>query len=537
MTLSHRASLGSGAVNELRFQVGQREYFEPTNSDELGIWYNSGVTLQTGSNILGDLLGDGTLYELRDTFYWTASGGLGTHAMKAGLSVQRVEETSVIDLYEDGLLIYADAGLDPLVYVFGVGSSEVDVDTMIYGAFFQDDWKINDQFTLSLGLRYDYDSDGNNPDFTHPLVPNGRDVDDDNFQPRVSFTWDPRANGSTVIRGGAGLFSGRYLLVPSFTELQQNGVTGRRLFSRVDFPPFFPLDPNNPANTGFLLAAADITLLDTDFRTPEALQTSLGFTQRLGNTGLFLDVEAIYVDGDDEIIVRDTNWRGNANPGRINAAYGQINSYTNEGRSKYKALVVALNGQLEGGHIITGSVTLSEKKNISDDFSPEFPFGYPSDPADIEAEYADARGNEDIRVVLSGVFRLPYDFTIAPIAEYGSGQPWNRLLGYDFNGDGKISDRAAGVSRNSEDGPSFKQVSVRVTKGFAIGDARLELIAEAFNVFDWTNYDVSSIDNRELLLGPTLANPTVLPVANPTFGNYRATLPPREIQLGVRYQF
>lgn len=541
VTLAHRAQLKGGAVNELKLQVGHRKYFEPTNSDEIGIWYNSGTTLQSGSNIVGDLLGEGDIYELRDTFFWTVDSGRGTHAMKAGLSVQLVEERSVIDLYQDGLLIYLDAGFIPLAYAFGVGSSDVEVDTTIYGAFFQDDWQINDRFTLSMGLRYDYDSDGNNPDFTHPLVPNGRDVDDDNFQPRVAFTWDLKGDGTTVVRGGAGLFAGRYLLVPSFTELQQNGVTGRRLFTRLNGAlfglPQFTLDPNDPANTGLLSSTNDITLLANEFEAPEAFQTSLGFTQRLGNTALYLDVEGIYVEGDKEIVVRDTNWGGNDNPGRPNAAYGQINTYTNEGRSEYKALVVALNGQLEGGHIITGSVTLSDKKNISDDFSPEFPFGYPSDPADIDAEYGPARGNEDLRIVLSGIFKLPYDITIAPIAEYGSGQPWTRRLGYDFNGDGKNSDRAVGVGRNAEDGPSFKSISLRVSKGFKIKDSRLELIAEAFNLFDWTNYDVTSVVAGELLSGPTLANPLAPEVVNPAFGQYTASLQPREIQLGVRYTF
>ena len=66
---------------------------------------------------------------------------------------------------------------------------------------------------------------------------------------------------------------------------------------------------------------------------------------------------------------------------------------------------------------------------------------------------------------------------------------------------------------------------------------RLDLIIEAFNVFDTTNYDVSSVDRFEFLSGPTLANPDRPYVPNSNFGQYRATLDPREIQLGMRYRF
>jgi hypothetical protein len=45
------------------------------------------------------------------------------------------------------------------------------------------------------------------------------------------------------------------------------------------------------------------------------------------------------------------------------------------------------------------------------------------------------------------------------------------------------------------------------------------------------------VDQAEFLSYPTVLNPTADIVANPNFGVYRATLPPREIQLGVRWGF
>ena len=200
--------------------------------------------------------------------------------------------------------------------------------------------------------------------------------------------------------------------------------------------------------------------------------------------------------------------------------------------------MLSLNGTIRQRDLITASVTVADKKNISDDFSPDFPTGYPNDPANIEAEYGRARGDERYRIVLSGVFHAPWGFQVAPSYEYGSGQPWTRRLGYDFNGDGKNSDRPTGVGRNEESGPPFRQLSLRVTKAFAVpGFGQLEAIAEAFNITNVTNYDVQSITGGQYLSGPTAANPAAPAVANPRFGLYGSTLPAREFPLGLRWLF
>jgi len=542
ITLEDIMVLGAQGLNELRLQGGNRKFFEPLNSHAVAEWFSSGNTLQTGGNILGDLLGEGKEAELRDTFHWNISGKGGTHDIKAGGSFLYHEERSRIDTFQTGLFVYiTDTRALPLSYLYGEGSSDVTYDTKRYAVFLQDDWKPASNVSLNAGLRYDLDDGGNNPGFTHPLVPKARKKDTNDFQPRFSFSYDVTKDGKNVVRGGAGMFNGRYLLVPAGTELQQNGFSGGRISrTRVNGAllglPAFTLDPNHPTTTGLLLAR-DISLLAPELDTPESTQVSLGYTRALWQ-GFFLDVEGVYADGDNEIVIRDVNFGGNARPVRLNPAFNQINMYTNEGRSKYTAGILRLNGNFGKANLLTASFTLSDKKNVSDDFSPEFPFGYPNDPTDVDAEYGHSRSHERYRFVMTGIFHLPWELVVAPIYEYGSGQPWNHRLGYDYNGDGKNSDRPAGVDRNDEDGPKFSQLSLRLTKGFKLfGDQRLDVIAEAFNVLNTTNYDVNSIDGAEFLGGPTLANPALPFRPNPNFGKARATLPGREIQLGLRWVF
>ncbi len=80
----------------------------------------------------------------------------------------------------------------PLVYVYGVGSADVKKKTDLFGVFINDDWRPLPNFTLSMGIRYDYDTQGNNPDFDASPLVGPRSVDSNNIQPRVGFNWDYR---------------------------------------------------------------------------------------------------------------------------------------------------------------------------------------------------------------------------------------------------------------------------------------------------------------------------------------------------------
>jgi hypothetical protein len=197
-----------------------------------------------------------------------------------------------------------------------------------------------------------------------------------------------------------------------------------------------------------------------------------------------------------------------------------------------------MNGGLKGGHIVTASLTVASKKNINDDFSPAAT-EYPSDPANIEAEYSRGRADERVHFVTSAILKLPMRFTVAPIFEYGTGQPWNARLGYDYNVDGRTGDRAPGTPKFSQDGPNFANVNLRITHHLPFGDGSrgADLIAEMFNLFNRVNYDVNSVINGQYLSGPTLTNPAPAYAVNPRYGQYTATLPPFEAQLGIRVGF
>jgi hypothetical protein len=110
------------------------------------------------------------------------------------------------------------------------------------GGFVQDDWRVTSNFTLNLGIRYDYEAPfyevANRMANFDPTVPNpaagrfgiapgqlgvsvfanreGRKrnlirPDRNNVGPRFGFAWRPKGRSNTVVRGGFGvLFGGNY---------------------------------------------------------------------------------------------------------------------------------------------------------------------------------------------------------------------------------------------------------------------------------------------------------------------------------------
>ena len=128
-----------------------------------------------------------------------------------------------------------------------------------FGAFLNDDWKVNRNLTLNLGIRYEFDlppydvydrlstyrpdlnqvvlaGDKDLPNLPELLEAQGltgrtalaRDVgmsrrlidpDFNNISPRVGFAWRPFGDNKHVLRGGYGIFYQGYLLGPVRSQL------------------------------------------------------------------------------------------------------------------------------------------------------------------------------------------------------------------------------------------------------------------------------------------------------------------------------
>jgi hypothetical protein len=144
--------------------------------------------------------------------------------------------------------------------------------------FVQDDWKIKQNLTLNLGLRYEL--------FTNPAEIEGRqanfdletgrlvlasgggdaqvDTDKDNFSPRIGFAYDFGGRGTTVLRGGYGLF---YFLDRGGIENQLAQNPPFSGFSQFNFTDGYRITLSGMGplgNNDSRLATGDLPLGDVD---------------------------------------------------------------------------------------------------------------------------------------------------------------------------------------------------------------------------------------------------------------------------------
>jgi hypothetical protein len=173
-----------------------------------------------------------------------------------------------------------------------------------WGFYFQDDWKLARNFTLNLGVRYDFDvprwevqnrysywdlnqqsrvrAQGYDTRGVIKFVDDNRrspfDADMDNWQPRVGFAW--AANQKTSIRAGYGLFytlsratvfgrpgTGFTIDSPVIWSLDANATLNTKLNN--PFPSGVLLPPGRSQGDDTLLGFGTGTILPSNNRNPE----------------------------------------------------------------------------------------------------------------------------------------------------------------------------------------------------------------------------------------------------------------------------
>ena len=146
-----------------------------------------------------------------DTLSWYLPDKKGDHDVRTGfhLSAKQVDRDSAsnangsFSFAGDDVFAINDTSTYPERFNIKVGGSTGSVpsqdlpQTYVAGLFIQDDWQPIANFTINLGLRWDWET-----------ITEG---DYNNIGPRLGFAWDPRGDGRTTIRGGWGRFYGRYI--------------------------------------------------------------------------------------------------------------------------------------------------------------------------------------------------------------------------------------------------------------------------------------------------------------------------------------
>jgi hypothetical protein len=191
----------------------------------------------------------------------------------------------------------------------------VELDFAQASAYIQDEVKVNDRFKFTYGVRLDRpmfqnelvtnpavdafnfkDLNGNPLNFKSGSWPKERTY----FSPRVGFNWDVDGDKKTIVRGGAGLFTGRFPFV-WFTNQPSNSFTTVRQYATtvptdlVNYP--FSANPSQyDAAVRALPSTTAITTLvyvDEKFKMPQVFRLSGGVDQKLDDNWT-LTLDAIY---------------------------------------------------------------------------------------------------------------------------------------------------------------------------------------------------------------------------------------------------
>jgi len=117
-------------------------------------------------------------------------------------------------------------------------------------------------------------------------------------------------------------------------------------------------------------------------------------------------------------------------------------------------------------------------------------------------EWGPTGSDERHRVVVLGVFELPYGVQLSPVFQAASARPYNLTAGSDLNADGNNNDRyidpstGKQVSINTGRGDPTAVFDLRTTKFFNLGGERkVGVFAEMFNLLNTVNFGSSYTGN------------------------------------------
>jgi hypothetical protein len=530
LALTGASIFSSTLSNELRLLFAQRhhrlESLDPTGGVSVTIL---GVATFGNQRLLPQPR-DTRIYQVFDAL----SLFRGRSLYKVGLDYVRTELQGRLPLYFAGFYKFsALPGLSPLdafaagrpaEFAQGFGDPAGEGSTNEFGAFAQGEWYLGERFLLRLGLRYDLED---------PFAPFPRDSD--NWSPRLSFSW---AGGDTWrVRGGAGRFYGVVPIGPAFAVGIENGVRARIIARTIlGGPP--PDEPwrlpdhrfENESEAG--PSVVPLTIFSPGrFESVSSDQASLGFEKEIGGA-LLVNLDYLHVRGRKILIERNINPVVDELGRRPDPHFSEIFLYESSGNSWYDALTAGLRTRLGGRFEIAAYYSYA----VAEDDYIDWSEGQPQDPLNVGAERGPTLHVPRHKAVLSAVYSTvgragawwERDWTVAMIADFLAGLPYNELAGFDRNGNGDpFSDRPARVGRNSRSLPSLFNVDLRIARQVRVRWAAIEGIVEVFNLFNRKNVlEVNNVRFASAELDP-----------NPDFGRPTRTSDPRRIQVGARLTF
>jgi hypothetical protein len=456
--------------------------------------------------------------------------------------------------------------------------------THSYNFFVNDTWRLRPDFTVTLGLRYEYNSPGvdaaNRASVYNPstgmLAAVGMDgfpragynADLNNFAPQIGLAWSPGGRGNTVIRAAYGIHydqsslaigEGLYFSAPYYNLNVYYPTQTYNLSLSNPFPNDFPYP-----------YPASATAFERNLRTPYIQQWNFGVQRRLGQSRV-AEIDYVGSKGTRLIDSRNINQAlPSTNPENLppNPYFADVDIIESNANSVYHSLQARFEQRLSKGLSALASYTWA--KSIDDTsgfFTTTGDPNFPQNSYDLSAE----RGRSDFDINQRFTLSYAYDLPIAKghrwlggwqsfgVLTFQTGQPFTVMLqedndnsntgfsnlGYGANnrpnvvGNPHVSNPSAlewfntaafavapygtfgNAGRNILNGPGLATVDFSIVKNTRVTERlNAQLRAEFFNLLNHTNFNLP--DNF---------------VGDPTFGQITSAQDPRRLQLALKFLF
>ncbi|HEY2383400.1 MAG TPA: carboxypeptidase regulatory-like domain-containing protein [Terriglobia bacterium] len=411
---------GSATIGNSR---NTTDRFELTNISVL----NRGThTLKWGARLRQSFNDDVSDNNFKGTF--TFFGGTGpqldaNNQPIAGTSVQ----LTGLDVYQRTLLLQQQgfsasqiqkAGGGASLFSLNTGTALTRVTQFDMGAFFNDDWKLRPNLTLSYGLRYEMQTNI---------------ADKADWGPRIGVAWGIDGQGSTpaktVLRIGAGRFFNRVGDFTTLNAIRYNGST-QQSYLLTD-PNFFPNIPSAASLAGSLQPQT-LQLLAPDLKGAQLIFGNVGVDRQLGK---YLKVSANFnmLHGLDFIRSRD-----------VNAPLPVTNAFP-YGDTTVRMMTEST-GVADQRQFNINPTFNYKKISIFANYGLNFLKAdfdtLPTNYYNLRAEYGPAFGDIRHRLTLGPTFPLPGKLIANTIFIYNSGRAYNITTGLpDPSGDGSAVQR------------------------------------------------------------------------------------------------
>jgi hypothetical protein len=480
-----------------------------------------------GATSFTGLEGEGNLFFI-DNF----SVVRGRHQFKVGGVIARQQMYMDVEAAHIGQFSFTqdkafninDPSTYPSTFSGNIGSGVANPAVWNPSVYAQDTWRVSNNVTLNLGVRYDLDLspttvndyvDAYNQRIVARLggpPPLQKSVaDKNNIAPRLGVVWVPTQDRKTTLRGSFGfyydqnhwnftdIYLNETLLALRRVSLNANtqagnpfwtpgntaiGIALMRAFLAKNFPAY-------PELSGLPYPLETILGMRPNYKVPYSANLAVGVTHEFGNT-LSARVDYVHTHTYDASIGPDTNWQINSDgiysrkdPRFANITLvGNCDLSGNCGFISYNGMETRVEYRPSAAGRVGLSYTLS--KTISN-MSTGLSTGGVTNPFNLNEDYGPDDNDRRHNLVADASYLVPkIDVQVAGISTYRSALPYSVTTSL-LVGIRPFSQRPE--PRNDHRGDSQSQTDLRVSKIIRFGGKRMgTLFWEMFNVTNTNNW-------------------------------------------------